>query len=346
MIHVFCRIGPLVRTFRSDERGGTMALIAISLVWIVGMAALVVDIGDGWLSRQTLIPATDAAALAAAQDMVIEPWDTTGACDTAERYVLANAPEAAMTNCQVVQTTNGGRVTVGASDELEANLTEPASGPVDVISSSTVTWGPPLTITGLRPFGLCYDGSAALRHLLDNPPTSRTWVRITYTKDDPDDCGGPAAAGNFATIDFETNSPVYDIRDWMLNGYQQHIDLDPPSITNCLGNAVCFDRPYASSDIRWEIDSLRNSETYVSFPVFNYADADHVHLVGLVRARFYKYVLDGPSEDWWIELKVEPGLVAGKCCGPAGLLSGNKTIAICGVDPGPYEGTCEPVGGS
>jgi hypothetical protein len=109
---------------------------------------------------------------------------------------------------------------------------------------------------------------------------------------------------------------------------------------------VCYDRPYASSDIQWEIDSLRNAETYVSFPVFNYADTDHVHLVGVLRARFYKYQLDGPPQDWWIELKVEPGLVAGTCCGPPGLRTGTKTIAICGVDPGPYDGTCEPAGGS
>ncbi|MGI9613345.1 MAG: pilus assembly protein TadG-related protein, partial [Acidimicrobiales bacterium] len=51
-----------------DERGTTLALVALSLVWILGLAALVVDIGGGWVSRQRLIPATDAAALAAVQD--------------------------------------------------------------------------------------------------------------------------------------------------------------------------------------------------------------------------------------------------------------------------------------
>ncbi len=333
-------------TAAKDDHGASMALMALSLVWILGMAALVVDVGDGWLSRQSLIPATDAAALAAAQDMVVEPWDPTGACVTAEAYVLANAADAAMTGCQVTNTANGGRVIVGASDTLDPNFVDVNTTPQDVVSSSTVTWGPPLTVAGLRPFGLCYDGSANLKQLLDYPPTSRTWVRITYTKDDPSDCGGPDALGNFATIDFDGGSQVYEIRDWMLNGYPDHLGFDPLSVGDCTGSAVCYDRPYASSDIQWEIDSLRNAETYVSFPVFNYADTDHVHLVGVLRARFYKYQLDGPPQDWWIELKVEPGLVAGTCCGPPGLRTGTKTIAICGVDPGPYDGTCEPAGGS
>ncbi|MEM7324119.1 MAG: pilus assembly protein TadG-related protein [Actinomycetota bacterium] len=334
-----------VRAAVADERGATLALVALSLVWMVGIVALVVDLGDGWLSRQSLIPATDAAALAAAQDLVADPSNSSGACVTARTYVSANAATATMTDCHVTTNGGGGQVTVSASDQLTPSFAGVESGPSDVISSSTVRWGAPRAVSGLRPFGLCYDGSHDLQQILDNPPPYQVWVRITYTKDDPSDCGGPAALGNFATIDFDGNSSVDVIRDWMLNGYPNHLGFDPPSVTDCSGNAVCYDRPYASSDIRDEITALKNSETFVSFPVFNYADEDSVHLVGLLRARFYKFQLDGPPEDWWIELKIRPGLVAGTCCGPPTLRTGTKTIAICAVDHDATGGACA-AGGS
>ena len=107
----------------SDERGATLALVALSLVWMVGLAALVVDVGDGWLSRQTLISASDAAALAAAQDLVDRPWDDTGACATAKTYVADNAPDATQTGCVVAPIgANGGRVTVTISEEVESRF--------------------------------------------------------------------------------------------------------------------------------------------------------------------------------------------------------------------------------
>ena len=40
----------------------------------------------------------------------------------------------------------------------------------------------------------------------------------------------------------------------------------------------------------------------------------------------------------------EPGLVAGTCCGPPGVLSGNQVVAICGVDAGAFD-SCESSSG-
>lgn len=329
----------------SGEGGASLALVALSLVWMVGLAALVVDLGGGWLSRQTLIPATDAAALAAAQDLVDRPWDKAGACATAGTYVTENAPTATMTSCNVVPFGgNGGRVTVTASDDLDTTFVElgPEGGSVQSVSS--VAWGPPLTVSGLRPFGLCYDGSAELRQYIDNPPSSPTWVVVDYTKDDPAACGGPSSTGNFATIDFTGGAGIQQIRGWVLNGYAGKIGFDPITGTGCDSGATCYDRPYASSEILSELQSLQNSGSYVPFPVFDYADADHVHLVGFVRARLYAFQLAGSSTTWRIELKIDPGLVTGTCCGPPDLLSGNKVIAICGVDPDAYQ-ACQPSAG-
>lgn len=61
------------RRFRpGDERGLTAVLMAIWLVVLVGLTALVVDLGRGWVERRREVRATDAAALAAALSFALE----------------------------------------------------------------------------------------------------------------------------------------------------------------------------------------------------------------------------------------------------------------------------------
>ncbi len=164
---------------------------------------------------------------------------------------------------------------------------------------------------------------------------------MAYTKDDPAACGGAASAGNFATVDFEGGTGIDEIRQWTLDGYPGRIGFEPPTESDCDGGVTCYERPYASNAIMGELQSLRNNRTYVAFPVFDYADADQVHLVGMVRARLYAFELDGWPGAWRLELKVDPGLVTGTCCGQPGVLSGNKVIAICGVDAAAFV-ACQP----
>lgn len=328
---------------RREERGATLALVAMSMAGFVVMVALVVDVGSGWLTRQSLVPATDAAALAAAQELIHEPWDVSGACANAGFYVTQNAPEASMTGCDVaVSPTGGGRVTVTASEALDTTFAALGDEEVPPIQSvSSAAWGSPLTVSALRPLALCYDGSAALQDLIDNPPSYPTWVRVDFIRDDPAACGGDPAVGNFATIDFEHDTNVYEIRDWMEDGYPGQVGFDDPSILDCGAGAVCHERPYASSSLYWEMVDLRNSGRYVTFPVYNYADTTQIHLIGAIRARLYEFEIYGGPDDWFYELKVEPGLISGTCCGPPGILAGNQVLAICGVDPDAYVG-CQP----
>lgn len=320
-----------------DERGASLALVAISLLWIVGLASLVLDLGNGWLDRQRLIPATDAAALAAAQDLIDNPWDTNGACASASAYVAGNLPTAVMTECTISSSAAGaGRVTVAAREQLDGVLSDFVDNR-SVASTSTVTWGSPITVSGLRPLSLCYDGSAALREVIDNPPSGPTWVVIPYPKDDPEACGGAQSLGNYATIDFEGGTPMSEIRDWTVNGYPGQVSFGSPTDTGCIDVPGCYDRPYASNDIKPELYTLKHRQDYVPWPVFDYSDDGQVHVIGIVRARLYAFDLNGPTDGWTIELKVDPGLVSGTCCGPATTaMAGSKAMVICGVDPESY----------
>ncbi len=66
----------------NDESGATLAIVAICLVVILGMAALVVDVGGMLVARRHLVLATDAAALASAGSCVRGQLDDAAQADT------------------------------------------------------------------------------------------------------------------------------------------------------------------------------------------------------------------------------------------------------------------------
>ncbi|MDH4074857.1 MAG: hypothetical protein OEW29_02885 [Acidimicrobiia bacterium] len=329
------------------ERGASLALFALSVAWLVGLTALVVDVGLGRLTRQTLIPATDSAALAAAQDLVEAPGNPTGACATAGSYLAGNAPGATMTDCEVAPSgAGGGRVTITAAENADATFAA-ADGSASraVASVSSAAFGPPLTVSKLRPVAFCYDGSSTLSQLVDNPPASPTVVVVRFVPESPTACGGLSTVGNFTTFALENGASVHQIGRWVRNGYQGQVGFDAPTTTGCDSPALCRQRVDALAEIGSAMDSLTHSGSYVAFPLFDFADTTAVHLIGVVRARLTSFRLDGPPEYWHVELKVDPGLITGTCCGAPGIHAGNQVIALCGVDPDAVSG-CEPETGS
>ncbi|MEZ5407592.1 MAG: hypothetical protein R2761_06170 [Acidimicrobiales bacterium] len=326
-----------------NERGASLALFALSVAWLIGLTALVVDVGLGRLTREGLIPATDAAALAAAQDLVEAPGNHTGACATAGTYLAGNAPDAAMTGCEVTTfPAGGGRVTVTAAESVDATFAvAPGSSGQAAGSVSSAAFGSPLTVSKLRPLALCYDGSSALRQLIDHPPAYPTQVWLRFVPESPTACGGSPSVGNFITVAFEGGASGSTVRSWVRKGYPGQVAFAEPTSTGCASPASCYERPYALTEIEGAMGSLRDSGDYVAFPVFDFADTTGVHLVGVVRARLKSFNLADTLAYWYIELKVEPGMITGTCCGAPGIDAGNQVIALCGVDPDAVS-ACEP----
>ncbi len=316
----------------ADERGATLVLVALLLTAMLGLTALVVDVGGMRVARRALVPAADAAALAAAQDLVERPWDRAGACATARTYVTANDVDATMTDCEVTGNSGGGVVTVWTTRERTSSFLAPPGGSFEPAeASSAAAWGPPRAITGLRPVGLCYDGSPELKQLIDNPPSSVVYLELPFPKVDATACGGVSTTGNFLSVDFEGGASTAEVGQWAVDGYPEPVALDGPTTTGCSGQP-CADRPYAIPAISGDLDELVDSGDYVPWPIYDYADSDGVHVIGFIRARLYWYAFQGPLEYWTLAFKVEPGLVIGTCCGGPGLDAGNRVVAICGVD--------------
>ena len=70
------------------ERGQILAVVVLALVALLGIAAFAIDVGYAYYAKRQLQSATDAAALAGAQDL---PAAAT-AIMTATSYAAANKP--------------------------------------------------------------------------------------------------------------------------------------------------------------------------------------------------------------------------------------------------------------
>ena len=341
------------------EAGVSVPIAALAMTVIMGLSALVVDVGHGWRTRRALIPATDAAALAAAQEYATGGLGPAADCDAiAATYLANNETAASLDGCDPFSySAYRGRVTVSASHNVETWFAPVLGlGDYEVSSTSTATWGPPLAATGLRPIGLCLVDFPELQALLEAPPGSPSVVlEVLYNKDQPDPCGLGAVdsdlAGNWGTIDFtgtgRPSIPGPELKDWVENGYEGEVFFGRhnPQITSCAGDNHCYQTdPGGLSGAQNELRALRDSGRFFTLPVFDFADLQgrsRVHLAGIIRARLIDFKVVGNQQSRFFVFEVLPGLVTGTCCGGGGGAGGNQVIALCGVDPNEF-GACDP----
>jgi hypothetical protein len=147
------------------ERAQVLPLVALALVALLGVAAFAIDVGYAYYAKRQLQSATDAAALAGAQDL---PSATT-AIATATSYAAANTPsnlnfsfsyQASCTNTAIVAT--------GCTASINPNqLTVSATG-------TTNTWF--AKIFGINHFDLAAHANAC-------SPCSSTPVDIVIAID-------------------------------------------------------------------------------------------------------------------------------------------------------------------
>jgi Flp pilus assembly protein TadG len=341
----------LIQRFHRDERGVSMVLMAFALVGFLGFAAIVVDLGNGWRNRRALIPGTDAAALAAAQDRV-DGLSEAAACTTAQSYLGFNAPTATMAGsnapCPVFSgTADRGWVEVQATVSSEAWFSRVLGfNDFDVDSATLAAWGTPTFVNGMRPMGLCLAGSSALQAMAANPPTSPTTLVIPYDYTQPDPCGG--VPGNWGYIDFDGGpSPSGELEDRIEFGATEQVYFGDDAPGACpFGEQHCYSMRSgtAAANIRDELDYLVNNDIIFVLPIFDYAEPDptgippgtvfKAHIMGIIRVELQGYNILGAQSTHYFEFLVQPGVVDGGCCDGGGNAVGSKAIAICGVDPG------------
>jgi len=89
----------LYRDIRDNEKGSVIIIVACAMVLMLGIAALVIDVGILYYNKVALSNAADAAALAGVQEL---PKDHGKAVETAGAYAESNGVETSQVSAEVL----------------------------------------------------------------------------------------------------------------------------------------------------------------------------------------------------------------------------------------------------
>lgn len=310
-------------------------MASAAMIAVFGFTALSVDLGNAWQNRRQLVNATDAAALAAAQEYAVHG---NGCGSTATNYAAGNKADATITACVpsagALAGDSSGHVMVSAEATVNYAFA-PVIGVDSKTSSSTtaVRYGIPLAVGGLRPFGLCLDTFLDL-------PEWVAWVDrsvpswpalIEYSKDsNPNACnGGDPVPGNWATMDLDGggNSNA-DIQDWTLNGFPDLVYSGVP----VPGDTGAFSPSLAS-----ELQYLVDEGIVFQLPLFDSATGNgsnaSFNIVAFVSVVVTDFQTSGAQAGRSLTLQFVAAVAEGVCCDAFGIDTGTRVLQICAVDP-------------
>jgi hypothetical protein len=217
----------------------------------MGMAALVLDVGNWYHTKRRLQGTADAAALAGAQ---LLPNDSSGAQSQALAYANKNGGDVAGANITVTST-----VLPNDTISVRARKTDPgifsgilgiAGADIDARAKARV--GPPTRARYVAP--MVVDCAHPLIHNCDGASTPDFGVDTTM---DFDPMGAPGAYG-MLNLGGVQNPGSSEEADWILHGFDQYLGLgnyrsDPGS-------------KFSSSNIQDALEARRG--TVLLFPVF------------------------------------------------------------------------------
>jgi hypothetical protein len=204
---------------RKSESGQAIVLMTLSLVVILGMAALVLDVGNWFHTKRRLQGTADAAALAGAQEL---PDDPSAAQTMAMSYANQNGGDVAGANIVVSST-----VLPNDTISVRARKTDPgffsnifgiASADIDARAKARV--GPPAQAKYVAPM-VVYCG----HDLIQNCDGSHVPTFNVQTTMDFDKMGAPGAFGMLNLQGGNGAVGAKEEADWILKGFDKYLPL-------------------------------------------------------------------------------------------------------------------------
>jgi Flp pilus assembly protein TadG len=208
-----------------NERGQAMVLTVVFLVVLLGMAAMVLDVGSWYRADRDTQSTADAAALAGAQAL---PEDPTKAMQLAQQYAAKNGGLGSGTITISSNIVNNDTITVKVKRSAPGffskavgvnSVTVASTGVARSEGVSSVKYVAPITVHYKHPYLNC---TGPAQHPTCNPtlPSPET----TLTLSDLHQSGGGSASGAFGLInlnygDSSGNVGAGTLADWLLNGY-------------------------------------------------------------------------------------------------------------------------------
>ncbi|NLM46305.1 MAG: hypothetical protein GX200_05860 [Firmicutes bacterium] len=133
-----------------EEKGSSLVIVMLAMVALLGSAAMVTDYGLLAAKRRALATAADAAALAGAQELVLNPGAGSQALEKAVEYAVLNGVEPEVVEAGL---SHGGRaVTVTVRDNVQYSFARVLgffTG--DVSATATALTGTVSALTGVVP---------------------------------------------------------------------------------------------------------------------------------------------------------------------------------------------------
>lgn len=199
----------------NDDRGAVTVLVAILLpVVLLGMGALVLDVGQGYAERRQLQNGADAGALAVAREYAAASASCVPGAKaaTADDYADRNANDSAGSDIAAVECPAANKVRVRTSTRSASGGFLPpilgqvlGGGNTTIAAQATVAWGPPASLTSGLPLTISecefnfYTGSGSS---LQPPPPYPPWptdrvISFHDTTGGPTGCPSSASGSDF-----------------------------------------------------------------------------------------------------------------------------------------------------
>ena len=295
------------------------------LVVLLGLGAMVIDLGSAWQHRRQLVTATDGAALAAAQEFAS---GGDGCESVAADYYNRNAPASAE---EEVCTPGNHSVRVDGSDTVQFGLARIFGIDDQVVNSSTTaSWEQAVAVKGLRPIGLCL---GVLEDLGASPPSPGQEITIPWDNNGPDVCspGGENVPGSWGYIDFNGGGNAgNEIIDWTENGYDELVS--PGTYEPFTG---------AHGNMQSAIEGLIASAECVALPVYEHASGNgnnaRFTVIDFATVTITGVRFTGAPADRYLSFRFTPCLVQGDGAAGGGVDYLASVIAICKVDNSPVD---------
>ena len=245
-----------------DESGQVLVFVAVILVGIVGMAALVVDVGSWYQAQRKLQTAADAAALAGAQHLPTEISTARSvALDFAqENYAGIPAP--------TVTFPDAGTIDVAASADTPGIFAPVLNAAFDVVTvhaNAQARIFAPSLLKDVAPIAV----HTSMACIVTDPSCfgqSKTLTLIEESEYDP-------TKSKFGLLDLDRagNVGAGDMKDWLENGFSDHLPINtyyPPANGEKNG-------------IKKQLDDAADEQRMLLFPVYDTADASRgYHVIG------------------------------------------------------------------
>jgi len=201
------------------ERGQAFVLTAVAMVMVLGMAALVLDVGNWFRDKRRLQGTADAAALAGAQQL---PDNAAAAKAMALSYANQNGGDVAGANIVITSVYQANDTIAVKGQRNDSAIFSKVLGNVgaNITAQAKARVGPPAQALHVAPMVVFCDHS-----LIQNCNNSHTPQFNVPTTMDYDDMGAPGAFG-MLNLDGE-NGTVGSSKEaaWIDKGFDKYLGL-------------------------------------------------------------------------------------------------------------------------